>query len=328
MRAIFAACASAAMFLAPAAATAEGVDPLEAKVRTEDARRFVAVFEAAGGKPGAKALQAGYLDGAGRGVEVFTPDRIKDAGNLAKAVNARPQDYRRAIDVCLPAAEAATADLRAIYLALQGLLPNRPLPELHVVFGAGNSGGTAGPGAQVLGLEVICATSPTPEAIRAAFRHYFAHETVHTWQDAGPAAETDPLLVRVLAEGLADYIALLVTGAQPSPERAAWGLAREAELWAQFEADRALIKAALANGASPEKPTPEMEAAFYRWVSNYQNAPEGWPYEVGYWLGQRIVEAYVAKAEDKRAAIDGLLTLNDPAAILALSGYAERFAAR
>jgi hypothetical protein len=44
----------------------------------------------------------------------------------------------------------------AIYLAYAGLLPEKPLPGIEIVFGALNSGGTADSKAQVLGLEVTC----------------------------------------------------------------------------------------------------------------------------------------------------------------------------
>lgn len=38
---------------------------------------------------------------------------------------------------------ALDAELRAVDRAHRRLLPTRPLPRVHVVFGAGNSGGTA-----------------------------------------------------------------------------------------------------------------------------------------------------------------------------------------
>lgn len=314
--------------LATTVVQAQGVDPLGARIDSRDAHRFVEVFEAHAGAPTAEALQAGYLDGAGRGVEIFTPGRIGNAERLADFIAANPDQYRRAIDVCLPLADASNDDLRAIYLALSGLLPEYELPEIHVVFGAGNSGGTAGPGAQVLGLDVICAIAQTPEEIRASYRMFFAHETIHTLQTQDiDLLATDPLLVASLWEGVPDYIASLVTGVAPSPERDAWAREREAELWAEFQTDRAALVDAAANGLDMRSPTPEAMAHVRRWLINYGSAPEGWPHELGYWIGRRISGAYVAQADDKHAAIRALLHLEDPAGILEASGYAARFEA-
>src|SRR3990167_76866 len=93
-------------------------EPLNAQVNLTDAYRFADVYRASGGAPDADALQAGYLDGAGRGVEIFMPGRIRSAENLAAAVARKPDAYARAIDVCLPIVEASNADLRAIYIGL------------------------------------------------------------------------------------------------------------------------------------------------------------------------------------------------------------------
>lgn len=306
---------------------AQGVDPLTAQVRSEDARRFAAVFEASGGAPSAAQLQAGYLEGAGRGVEIFTKGRIGDANRLAAAVAANPGQYRRAVEVCLPLAEAASADLRSIYLGLRGVFPARPLPEIHVVFGAGNSGGTAGLDAQVLGLEVICKMAETPEDIRKLYRHFFAHETIHVLQmnEQVERDGSDMLLTSALGEGVADFMVHLVTGEVPSATHDAWARGREAELWAQFQADRQTIAAALKAGADPANPPPEVQKAYLRWLANYGNAPEGWPHEVGYWIGRQVAQSYFDRADDKRAAIETLIRLQDPVAILEASGYAARF---
>lgn len=292
------------------------VDPLTARIEDSDAQRFAAVFAATGGSPDAARLQTGYLDGAGEGVAVFTPDRIVSAANLARAVRAEPDRYAYAIKTCLPLLDELNRDLRATYLAYRGLLPKRSLPRVHVVFGAGNSGGTASPEAQVMGLEVMCGPGTTPDQFRASMRSMFAHETVHSWQTP-PSREAmrDLLLMAALREGVPEYLAALVTGRVPSPDRHAWASEREAWLWRQFEADRKRL-------TDPDDP--KSEAIFKRWFANYGAAPEGWPFEVGYWIGMRIAESYVARASDKQAAIEALIAMEDPQAILAASGYGPR----
>ncbi|WP_051971524.1 hypothetical protein [Massilia sp. 9096] len=304
-------CASALASAGP-----QSVDPLLAEIDAHEAQRFARLMEN-GAVPDAAALQRGYLDGAGAGIRIFTPMRIVDAKKLAKAVAAAPETYRYAIRNCLPRLPALRSDLRAIYLGFAGLLPERPLPLIEVVFGAGNSGGTADVGEQVIGLEVVCPPGTTVEQFRTSMRGFFAHETVHTWQDdETPEALADPLLGAALREGVADYLAALVTGEIPRLDRDAWARGREAWLWQEFERDR---QAMLAEPDSVRHPMDSKR--FRRWFANCHGNSGDWPCEAGYWVGMRIAEAHVANAKDKHAAIRELILLRDPRAILKASGY-------
>ena len=307
------------IFSAPAtAAQPPGVDPLTAEINAHDALRFAHLMRD-GAIPTAQTLQRNYLDGAGPGVKVFTPMRIVDADRLAKVVAAKPDVYRYAIQKCLPQLPTLQSDLRSIYLAFTGLLPERPLPAIDIVFGAGNSGGTASRDRQVIGLEVTCPLGTTSEQFRTTLRGFFAHETVHTWQDdETPQALADPMLSQSLREGVADYLATLVTGAVPNLDRDGWARQRESWLWQEFLRDR---QAMLADSDSVRNPLASQR--FKRWFANCGSAVEGWPCEAGYWVGMRIAEAYVARAHDKRAAIHELLELRDPGAILKASGYGQ-----
>ncbi|MBK8648908.1 MAG: hypothetical protein IPN16_20675 [Gemmatimonadetes bacterium] len=104
----------------------------------------------------------------------------------------------------------------------------------------------------------------------------------------------------------------------PNAARAAWAAPREQELWREFTADR---KRAIAGREGEWGLNADGQTAFRRWFGNYRSAPPGWPEELGYWVGMRIAEAYVARASDKAAALEALITLADPAAILKASGY-------
>lgn len=305
----------AALLAGPALAAGE--DPLAAQLHADDARRFARAFEA--GHTSAAQLQAEYLNSASRGIAIFTPGRIRNAEVLAASVAKRSADYAHAISTCLPLVDSLNEELRATYLAYRGLLPELPLPAVYLVFGAGNSGGTAAADAQVLGLEVMCRVGITAEAFRNNMRGMFAHETAHTWQTQPDAEPRDALLHAALAEGVPDLLARLVTGRQPSPEREAWARSREAEVWRRFAADRETV-------LGGEKPAKDQAAR--RWFANYGNKfpdlPEGWPSELGYWVGMNIAQAYLDKAPDKRAALRELLENRDPAALLRASGYAPR----
>ncbi|GAB2841908.1 hypothetical protein GCM10027277_06160 [Pseudoduganella ginsengisoli] len=294
---------------------AAGVDPLTAEIGMRDAQRFAELMK---GKtlPTAEALQSGYLDGGGLGVQIFTPMRIAGAQQLARQVAKDPETYRYTIKECLPRLPQLQADLKQIYLGYTGLLPERPLPRIETVFGRMNSGGTASTEAQVIGLEVACPLGATFEQFRTNMRMYFAHETVHTWQQDPDEWKTDPLLSQALLEGVADYLASLVMAEVPKPERDRWARQREAWLWQEFSRDRQALNADPASLADPAA-----SSRFKRWFNNCGDALDGWPCEAGYWVGMRIAESYVARAPDKHAAIRKLLELESPAAILKASGY-------
>lgn len=296
------------------AVIAESRDALSAQVELDDAERFAKLFNETNGEPTAEQLQERYLDAGGRALEIFTPGRIVDAHNLAISIAENKNAYRDAIERCLPLVQHTQDDLRSIYLSFRGLLPERPLPRIAVVFGGANSGGTAGPDMQVLGLEVLCEIAPDEAAFRELMRTFYAHETVHTLQRYdGPKVDADPMLTAAISEGTADYLALLVTGKVPDFDRNAWASERRAFVLGEFAVDLATARD---RGLDSET----RDTAFYRWFANAGSAPEGWPSELGYWVGMQIASGYVENARDPHAAIRRLLTFEDPAEILAQSG--------
>lgn len=320
---MFVAAAAIAAAVPASAQKPEPIDPLTAKVDASAAHRFAKLWRETDGNPTEAQLQEHYLAGGGRAIEVFTPGRINSAKNLAFMVAKRPELYRNAVEKCLPWVEATNAQLRSTYLGLKGLFPDRDLPQIAVVVGADNSGGTAASGIQVIGLEVICRIAPTRAAFEERMRQFFAHETVHTLQtNIGAAALDAPLIAFALGEGVPDYVTMLITARVPSPERNAWALEREKWIWEQFQSDAAIVKAGINDKGEL---TETAQAAFSRWFGNAGSPPEGWPDELGYWVGMRIAQAYVAQAADPHAALDELLAPKDAAAILEKSGYGSSF---
>jgi hypothetical protein len=307
-------------------ALAQTVNPSEANVDTTDADRFAALFEETNGAPTVAQLEAEYLATAGSGLALLAETRFRGAEHLAAAIQEDSAKYERAIRVCLPLAKSAQGELRAIYAKLHELLPEYDLPQVHAVFGAGTSAGTAAPGVQVLGLEVICAAKNTEEEIRETFRFFFAHESVHAFQ--GMPNEhvyaIDPLLVASIYEGVADYIAMTVTGRLPDTERDRWARANSDMLWSQYAADREALRKSAERGETLATLSPEARGAFRRWHFNAGIAPSGWPDEAGYWIGRQIVTAYVERSTDKGLAIRELLNLQDPIGGLEASGLAGR----
>lgn len=304
-------------------AQANGVAPLEAQIDMQDALRFAKLFDEKKGVLTKEDIQKGYLDNAGTGVKLFTPYRIEDAANLANAVKADARHYRYAIDKCLPVLSSLNSELRAVYLAYRGLLPNQALPRVSVVFGARNSGGMADKENQVIGLEVMCGEGTALEDFRRGMRLIFAHEAVHSMQTmpSGEGAFKDFLLIYAIMEGGPDYLSSLVTGREPSVERDNWGKSQEAQIWAKFNADRKLLQNRKGDDLSKE---PDMLSAMQRWFGNVGSAPVGIPSEAGYWVGMQIAKAYVEQSADKARAIADLLNVGNAQQILDKSGYEKR----
>jgi uncharacterized protein YjaZ len=53
----------------------------------------------------------------------------------------------------------------------------------------------------------------------------------------------------------------------------------------------------------------------------------GWPPDMGYWLGYRIDQAFYARAKDKTAALHAMLQVTDFKAYLQASGYPAKLPA-
>jgi len=296
------------------AATPPLSDVLSSNVDTSAAERFAKVWHETGGKPDAEVLARDYLMPKDRGIEIFTPGRIVSADHLASTIAEKSDLYRDAVERCLPWAMDQDSTFRAVNLGLRGLLPDRTPPAVAVVVGGDNSGGTAGPGMQVIGLEVICRLSPDRVGFDRRMRGFFAHEAVHTFQDIeGPKTEKDWLMSQVIVEGTADYISSLVTGLDPNPERNAWARERGDALWEDLAHDRAT---SVAHATAPGDFDKEGARAVRRWVMNAGSPPDGWPDELGYWAGAQIARAYVEASPDPATALNDLLRFDDPAPII------------
>lgn len=299
-----------------------GQDPLEAVIDTRDAERFAALFRDGDSHPGAERIETEYLSRAGEGLALMQATRFGTAAALSDAVARSPDIYRDAIQRCLPIAQSMDTDLRAVYLAHSGLFPGAALPRVEVVIGAGTSAGIASPSVQVIGLETLCAASPTEAEFRSALRYFFAHETVHSLQpplDASALGD-DPLLTLALHEGVADMVAALVLGRSPDPERDAWATVRRSELFERFHADRKTLRESVERGETLATLSAEARAALGRWHFNHNKVAEGWRSDLGYWIGRQIAAAYVERAPDRRKAITALVEGMDPMSVLEASG--------
>ncbi|NTS77531.1 hypothetical protein HR060_11720 [Catenovulum sp. SM1970] len=269
----------------------------------DDAERFADLFTQS--KPlDAKQLKNEYLKPGTKGVEIFTPRRIKNENNLIRAISENTRAYQKAIEICLPAARNIASDAKRVLKDVSTLLAQTQSAPTYILFGANNSGGTASKEGLSLGLEVLCRFADNEQAAKEVLLGFVAHEIIHVYQARLPENKQIKytLLRQALAEGFADFIANQVLGkvTLSEVERHEFGLKNEAKIWAEFKT--------VMNGTN-----------FKPWM--YGRTGNERPKDLGYWLGKQIAQAYYDKARDKAKALQDLLQLKDPQAILLASGY-------
>jgi len=290
--------------LAAPAMAQRAADPLGAAIETSDVDAFFAIYDAAGGTPTAADLQA-YVARTSPGVQGFIPDRIVSAERLAGVIARKPQIYADA-RACARRLGHVRERVRAAFLALEALYPAATFPQTYVLIGADNSGGTANDDALMIGLEVMCrADAPDSAPLDDRLTHIIAHEMLHSLQK-GFAGET--VLALSLSEGVAEFLAEMMSGRVSNIHLEAWTRGHEPEIEARF--------AQAMNGTDHSQ-----------WLYNGVGTPES-PGDLGYWVGYRIARAWYDRQPDKRRAIADMLTATDAPAFLAASGWAPAAPAR
>lgn len=297
-------CAGVVTGCVPQASSSESVYVLD------DAKRFAALIETAEQQPTEQDIDNFYLKPGTRGVEIFTPNRIKDAHNLHQHLLANRKHYERAATLCLPAAEAIQNEATAVLERAAELLQQDEIAPIYVVMGAFNSGGTASNDGLVLGLEVICNQVKTAAEARELIAAFVAHEIVHVYQirnvSRRMASASTTVLSQSIVEGFADYIAERLQGQLSSAEskRYQYVVEHEQALWDEFK-------------------TQLDSETLQPWM--YAGEVDGRPADLGYSIGKRIVAAYVASAENEAQALQELLSFSDPHEVLRKSGYGTAF---
>lgn len=286
--------------------------PDSARIVADDVPRFWAAYDASTPETRAAALDSLYLAPGSAGLQDMLFRRIGSARSLAEVVNAHPRYFASARASTLRAAEFEPR-IREAFRRLEEVYPDAVFPDVYFLIGRMNSGGTTSPRALLIGTELYGRTPEMPldelgPWHRAVLQpidlipHIVAHELIHYQQDY---AEGETLLRQALVEGVADFIAELISGRHINAAAAEYGDAHEALLWCEFE--------------------DQMEGTdVSRWLYNGDQSVDR-PADLGYYMGYRIARAYHAQAPDKRQAVHDMLRIQDFRAFLDASGYAAQF---
>ena len=293
-------------------------DPRKAQLVTEDIPRFWRAYDLAA-RDTAHAVpifQREYFDQASPGLRDYFDSKIKSAPTFV-ANQRRKARYYRSIRSLTLRVDSLKPQILAGFLKLKDLYPAARFPNVYFVIGRWNSGGTASRRGLLIGTDMQCRAPGVDESELTLWERHnigsfaglpslVAHEHIHFLQKDGLNRS---LLRGAINEGMADFLAELATGRNPNARLQGYGLAHEAQLWADF--------------------TKEMGSTNWRnWIANSNQETADKPADLGYFVGYRICQAYYERMADKKQAVHDILNINDYPAFLAKSGYAEKMAAR
>ena len=293
--------ALAALLLVGAAQAADAPPPRVAIV-TSDVDRFFALYDdpAMAGQP--DLLAARYLAEPTPGLAEFmalrriTPERLAAALRDKRQVFDEARGCAAKLDGVRPRLVAAADRLAALY-------PPAKFPPITIAICRASTAGTANAKGLYIGLEALCAAKFIEADDEDRFVHVIAHEYVHAQQLLAQVEDPEEKVLRAaLGEGVAEFVGEQMSGSVGYPLLHQWAKGREHELETAFLAEK------------------DEKAIGSRWLYNKQGS-DGWPGDLGYWVGYRIVKSYYNRAPDKAAALREIIEMKDPAAFLAASGW-------
>lgn len=292
--------ALAALLLGGASHAAE--EAPRVAIVTSDTDRFFALYDDPALAAAPDTLAARYLADASPGLQEFMVLRRITPEKLAAALRAKPQLFADARGCAAKLGDVRTR-LVAATDRLATLYPAARFPPITIAIGRGTTAGTANARGLYIGLEALCAAKFIEADDADRFVHVIAHEYVHAQQPLAQVENPEETVLRAaLVEGAAEFVAEQMSGSVGYPLLHQWAKGRETELETGFLAEK------------------DGKAIGSRWLYNQQGT-NGWPGDLGYWVGYRVAKSHYDRAPDKAAAFREIIEMRDPAAFLAESGW-------
>ncbi|HEX8427993.1 DUF2268 domain-containing putative Zn-dependent protease [Hymenobacter sp.] len=258
-------------------------------------------------------FQEQYFAKASPGLRDYFQRKYKGNARLfARRITQRPRYYASVRQTTLAIAKQKPRILTA-FRRLQELYPPVQFNNIYFVVG-GFAGSTAQPPGLLIGADQT-ANGPGVDTSELTLvqrnrcgsvtnmPNLVTHEMTHNVQQPNDGT----LLGAAIREGMADFVAELVTGTMGNNTRLhVYGNAHERELWTAFRQEM--------NGTYPKN-----------WLANSEQETPEKPCDLGYYVGYKICQAYYTKASDKKQALAAMLTTKDFKGFLAESGYEGKF---
>lgn len=280
-------------------------DPAAARLVYDDLDRFAEVHRHLPVVPDtAVLLDLAYLVGGTVGLTTYARMYDVDAAALARALRGAPRTFHRTAMEGPVAVRGIEPELRTAFGRLAARYPEALFPPVFFLVGRDHAGGAVQAEGILIAVETYVRSKGREAREVDDLVHLVAHELTHYQQaayDVERYQRSNSLLARAIKEGVADYVAELLTGAHINPAAHAYGDRHEWTLWSLFRCEM--------NG---------MESG--DWFFARPGNPE-WPSDLGYYVGYRIAALRYAREASPGHALRALLQVDDYEAFLRDSGY-------
>lgn len=289
-------------------------DPDMVQIVSSDIDLFWKAYDKAKPENNINIFRDEYLRKGSIGLKDFTEARIESACELVATIEARPKYYASLREVSQKAS-TFKEPMRKAFRKLKSIYPDAVFPDVYLLIGRMNSGGTYTENALLIGVDMYGMTPTTPKNELSDWHkqvlkpideipYIVAHELIHYQQKYQKGERT--LLSASIGEGSADFIAELIAGHHINQHLHDFGDPEERELWQEFKQSMTTNDTSL-------------------WLYNGNKAKDR-PADLGYYMGYKIAEAYYKNSADKNQAVKDILEIKDFSAFLAASKYEQKFA--
>jgi hypothetical protein len=274
------------------------------RIVLDDVRHFVLAHERLAASPDTlRILQEEYLDRGTPGLLDFREKFPFTVEELREAIRTNPADYE-GLAGRLAWLESTRGSLVQAADSLTRLSARGSTLPVYLVVGAHNDVASGSKAGALVSVEVG-AVRPEKTNLHPLVVHELTH--VHQFSTIGMERyqtiynERKTLLAITLREGIADFLAGMVTGRTTQERAREFVSENRSRMWEAFVADMC-----------------GEETGDWMWVRPRDPSQ---PSYVAYAMGAEIAEAYYARAPDKRSAVAAMIAIDDYAEFLSASGY-------
>lgn len=280
-------------------------DPGTARLVYDDLDRFAEIHRRLPVvRDTAALLDLAYLAGATVGLTTYARMYDVEAAALAAALRGAPRVFHRTAMAGPVAVRGIERELRAAFGRLAARYPEALFPPVFFLVGRDHAGGAVQAEGILIAVETYVRSKGREDREIDDLVHLVAHELTH-YQQAAYNVEryqrSNSLLARAIKEGVADYVAELLTGAHINPAAHAYGDRHEWTLWSLFRCEMDGTESGDWFFARPRNPA--------------------WPSDLGYYVGYRIAALRYARESSPGRALGAILQVDDYEAFLRDSGY-------
>ena len=256
-----------------------------------------------------RTLDSAYFDPASPGLRAYARLYRTDAPRMQRVLRRRGSYYDSVADLPSRVRERLP-EIRAAFRRFEAEYPRAVFPPSYFVVSGLGPGGANGYRGLLIGADTYGWPDRVPldSAARrwrtSELPHLVVHELVHFNQmAAAPFAyiRDDSNLARAIKEGVADFVAELVSGDHTNRVAHRYGLRHERALWESFSRDMTGQETGEWFFATPKDPDR--------------------PPDLGYFLGYRIAEAWYRRFASHPDRVAALIGIDDYRKFLEESGY-------